>query len=490
MAGRPLPFRMRVPLAKIMAAKKRAPPVASAGVPGEELWDFSSKPNYIQMVLRSRVYDVANETPLQPAGKLSERFGCRVFLKREDLQPGFSFKIRGAYNKMAHMSREEMANGVLAHTVGGHGEGVAIAGHQLGVRTTVVVPEYTSAWKRHSLERLGAEVVRHGATYEAASQHCAHLAATTGRPVVPSFDDPYVIAGQGTVGLEILRQLRDAAPAAVFVCVGGGGLLAGVAAYVKAVAPSVQIIGVEGVRADAMSRSLHGGHRVTLTDVDRFAEGAAVERVGEETFRICDELVDDMICVTNDEICAAVRDGFEDTRAILEPAGALAIAGLKKWAAQHAPAGDAALVAVTSGANLTFDRLRLVADRALLGEHREALIATRMADVPGAMLRLYGAVAPRNVTELIFRSSSDTSGGMATIFLSVELSSATERQAAAGGPEGPAREVQEILARLRDVDIMAEDMSNNDLVKGHMRYMTGGAKVTAGTRPTVDRRRS
>lgn len=286
MSARPLPFRLRVPLAKILHAKRGAPAQApSVSGFGEEMWDYTSKPDYLRLTLTSRVYDVANESPMLPASKLSERLGNAVYFKREDLQPGYSFKVRGAYNKLAHMKPEDVRGGVLAHAVGAHAEGVAIAAHKLGVPVTVVLPEKTSAWKQRNLERLGATLVLHGRTHEDAVAECARLSLESGRPVIPSFDDPLVIAGQGTVGLEVLRQLSESPPHAVFVCVGGGGLLAGVSACIKAVNPAVKVIGVEATGADAMGRSLRQGYRLTLEHVEQFAEGAAVARVGEETFR-------------------------------------------------------------------------------------------------------------------------------------------------------------------------------------------------------------
>mmetsp|Transcript_29684 Transcript_29684/g.79711 ORF Transcript_29684/g.79711 Transcript_29684/m.79711 type:complete len:562 (+) Transcript_29684:80-1765(+) len=476
--ARPLPFRMRVPLAKILQSKQRPVPAQESAtfVQAEELWDYSSRPDYLRMVLTSKVYDVANESPMQLASKLSERIGNTAYFKREDLQPGFSFKVRGAYNKMAHMRKEDIANGVVAHAVGAHAEGVAIAAHKLGVHATVVLPEMTGVWKQKNLERMGATVMLHGRTNEEAVAKAIELGKQQDKPLIPSYDDPYVIAGQGTVGLEILRQLTETPPDAVFVCVGGGGLLAGVSAYVKAINPAVKVIGVEAVNADAMGRSLRAGHRVHLDRVDRFAEGAAVERVGVETFSVCDELVDDMVVVSQDEICAAVHDGFEDTRAILEPAGAIAIAGLKKWA-KETGVRDQSLVAITSGANCTFDRLRLLAERALLGQRSEALFATRMKDEPGAMLRLYGAIAPRNVTELVYRSSG-TSQGKATIFVSVELTGVKEGMRVP--QERAEEEVAEVIDNLRKVEITASDLSSNELAKSHMRYMSGGSKPESG----------
>ncbi|KAG8458981.1 hypothetical protein KFE25_006526 [Diacronema lutheri] len=478
--SRPLPFRLRVPLAKILHAKQalpKAPP--GSFVAAEELWDYSSKPDYLRMILTSKVYDVASETPMQPASKLSERLGNSVYFKREDLQPGFSFKVRGAYNKMAAMKPDDLQRGVLAHAVGGHAEGVAIAAHRLGVQATIVLPEMTGAWKQRGLERLGAKVILHGRSHSAAMEHCVALAKQSGRPLIPSFDDPYVIAGQGTVGLEILRQLTERPPCAIFVCVGGGGLLAGVAAYVKAISPAVKVIGVEAIGADAMGRSLREGQIVTLPHVDMFAEGAAVEKPGEETFRVCDELVDDMIVVTQDEICAAVHDGFDDSRAILEPAGALAIAGLKKWARQTG-ARDEVLVAITSGANITFDRLRLLAERALLGNRTEALLATRVPDVPGALAKLHAALAERSVTELIYRAAktAPTYDGTATIFVSVALDSGAG--AGAADERRGEGEVAAILASLQAAGVSAHDMSDNELAKSHMRYMSGGVKPAEG----------
>ena len=342
------------------------------GHPSSYLTGFSVAPmsiEYLKRILNARVYEITDETPLDPAPALSARIGNQVWLKREDTQPVFSFKLRGAYNKMALLSPEERARGVIAASAGNHAQGVALSARKLGCRAVIVMPTTTPALKVDAVRARGGEVVLHGESFTDAYQHALKLQAEQGLTFVHPFDDPDVIAGQGTIGMEILRQHR--APLdAIFVAIGGGGLLAGVAAYVKAVRPGIKVIGVETTDADAMRQSLAEGAPVTLNDVGLFADGTAVKRVGDETFALCREFVDDIILVDNDQICAAIKDAFEDTRAILEPSGALALAGLKAWAKREG-CRDRSLVAVASGANMNFDRLRFVSERAEIGEARE-----------------------------------------------------------------------------------------------------------------------
>jgi threonine dehydratase len=332
-------------------------------------------PSLVERLLRqiaaSRVYEVAHETPLVPAPGLSRRLGIPVLLKREDLQRTFSFKIRGAYNRVAHLSKAARRAGVIAASAGNHAQGVAFAAHHLGLRAVIVMPETTPSIKVEGVRALGAEIVLFGDTYAEAAVRCATLAAANGMTMVHAFDDLLVIAGQGTVGMEVVRQAAQP-PAAIFVPVGGGGLLAGVTSYVKSCLPAVQVIGVEPLDADAMHRSLAAGRRVRLDRVGLFADGVAVHQVGEWAFALCRETVDGVIRVGDDEICAAIRDIFDETRTVVEPSGALSIAGLKAWA-RAAPRPHGAAVAILSGANMDFDRLRLVAERAALGEAASTL---------------------------------------------------------------------------------------------------------------------
>src|SRR6266699_4498107 len=316
---------------------------------------------YIERILKARVYDVAIESPLEEAARLSRRLGNTVLLKREDLQPVFSFKLRGAYNKIAHLTADERARGIITASAGNHSQGVAYSARKLGLRASIVMPQTTPRIKVDAVRAMGAEVVLSGDSYGDAKTHCDMLVVQTGMTFIHPFDDPLVIAGQGTIGAEILRHSQDHL-SAVFVPVGGGGLIAGIAGYIKALRPDVKVIGVEPFEADAMYRSLAAGRRVRLDHVGIFADGVAVREVGEHTFPIVQQTVDEIIRVTNDEVCAAIKDIFDDTRAVMEPAGALAVAGLKVWVARE-QVRDQGLVAVLSGANMNFDRLRFVAER-------------------------------------------------------------------------------------------------------------------------------
>ena len=330
-------------------------------------------PDYLQKILTAQVYDVAIETPLDPAPNLSARIHNPIFLKREDMQPVFSFKLRGAYNKMAHLGPAALKRGVICASAGNHAQGVALSAKRLGARAVIVMPTTTPAIKIDAVKRHGGEVVLAGESYSDAYGHAKELEKTEKLTFVHPYDDPDVIAGQGTIAMEILRQ-HPKPIHAIFCCVGGGGLLAGVAAYVKRVRPDIKVIGVETADANAMTQSLAAGKRIELDTVGLFADGAAVKLVGAETFRLCQEYVDEMIVVDNDAICAAIKDVFEDTRSILEPAGALSLAGAKEYAKRH-HLRDKTLVAIASGANMNFDRLRFVAERAEVGEKREAVLA-------------------------------------------------------------------------------------------------------------------
>jgi threonine dehydratase len=419
---------------------------SSIGAAGETL---------LHAVLTSRVYEAARETPLDPAPRLSRRLATPVLLKREDQQPVFSFKLRGAYNRMVHLADAEKPRGVITASAGNHAQGVAYAARQLGLRALIVMPQTTPLIKVDAVRASGAEVVLAGDTYADAQSHCDGLAVETGMTFVHPFDDPLVIAGQGTVADEILRHTRQPA-AAIFVPVGGGGLIAGIAGYVKAIRPEIKVIGVETFEADAMYRSLAAGRRVRLDHVGLFADGAAVREVGELPFLIAKRHVDEMVRVTNDEICAAIKDVFDDTRAIVEPAGALAVAGLKAWVARDGPS-EHALVAVLSGANVNFDRLRFVAERAEVGEAREVLLAVTIPERPGAFRQFCAAIGRRVVTEFNYRlSGRDT----AHIFVGI----ATTSKEDAG----------ELAARLLAQGYPTVDLTDNEMAKLHVRYMVGG----------------
>ncbi len=417
--------------------------------------------DYLERILTARVYDVAQETPLQMAPALSRRLGNTVLLKREDLQPVFSFKLRGAYNKMAHLSAEQLARGVICASAGNHAQGVALAAATLrqrlnvAVRAVIVMPTTTPLIKVEAVRSRGGEVVLAGESYSDAYAFAQELAEREGLTFIHPFDDPEVIAGQGTIGMELLRQHPEPLDA-VFCCVGGGGLIAGIAAYLKRLRPDIRIVGVEAEDADAMTRSLAVGERVVLPQVGLFADGAAVKQVGAETFRLCQRYVDEMIVVTNDEICAAIKDVFEDTRAILEPAGALAVAGVKAWVKKHAVSGKT-LVAVASGANMNFDRLRFVAERAELGEQREAVLAVTIPERPGSFRAFIQLLGHRNITEFNYRYADPEK---AHIFVGVTIH---ER-----------KEVGQLIEALSAAGLPAIDLTDDELAKTHVRYMVGG----------------
>ncbi len=412
-------------------------------------------PDYLRKILTSRVYDVAIESPLEPASVLSQRLGNRLLLKREDMQSVFSFKLRGAYNKMAHLSASALKHGVIAASAGNHAQGVALAAQKLGCDAVIVMPATTPQIKVQAVKSRGATVVLHGDAYDEAYHHAMALAKREKRTFVHPYDDPDVIAGQGTVGMEILRQHGEPLHA-IFVPVGGGGLIAGVAAYVKALRPEIKIIGVEPTDADAMYRSLKKGERVRLAQVGIFADGVAVKEVGAETFRLCQTLVDDMVLVNTDEICAAIKDMFEDTRSILEPAGALSVAGAKAYVARH-NLKDKALVAITSGANMNFDRLRHVAERAELGEQREGLLAVTIPERPGSFKAFCALLGPRNITEFNYRYADPKA---AHVFVGVETQARGE--------------VAALIEKLKAAGLKAIDLSHNEMAKLHVRHLVGG----------------
>lgn len=418
--------------------------------------------DYLKRINTARVYDVAIESPLEAAEQLSQRIGNRLFLKREDLQPVHSFKLRGAYNKIAHLSAEERARGVICASAGNHAQGVALAGRNLGIRAVIVMPRTTPEIKVRAVAGFGGEIVLHGDGYDEAAAHAAELQKRDGLVYVHPYDDPDVIAGQGTIGMEIVRQHPEDIHA-VFVCVGGGGLLAGVSAYIKSVRPNIRVIGVEPEDAASMGRSLEEGERITLKEVGLFADGVAVKRVGAETFRLCQRHVDAMMTVSVDEICAAIRDIYEDTRSLPEPAGALAVAGAKKYAAETG-IEDQHLVAIQSGANVNFDRLSYIAERAELGEHREALLAVTIPERPGSFRQFCKVIGDRSISEFNYRYADDR---LAQVFVGVKLSKGVpERDALIGDLEATGYDVL--------------DMSRNEMAKLHVRHMVGGRAKGAG----------
>jgi threonine dehydratase len=415
----------------------------------------SPSPDYLRRILNARVYDVAVETPLEEAPALSARLGNRLLLKREDLQPIFSFKLRGAYNRMAQLTPAALRRGVIAASAGNHAQGVALAAERLRSSAVIVMPVTTPRIKVDAVVARGARVVLHGDTYDDAYARARRLARERRLTFVHPYDDPEVIAGQGTIGLEILRQAPGPIDA-IFVPVGGGGLIAGISTCVKQLRPGVRIVGVEPTDADAMARSLRAGRRVTLEHVGLFADGVAVRRVGKETFRLARRNVDEMILVDTDAICAAIKDIFEETRNILEPAGALAIAGAKAWVTRHR-ARDRRLIAIASGANTNFDRLRFVAERAEVGEQREAILAVTIPERPGSFKRFCAAIGPRSITEFNYRMSDPD---VARVFVGLEV---PDRQA-----------TRRIVRTLERAGFRTLDLSGNEMAKLHVRHLVGG----------------
>ena len=412
--------------------------------------------DYLERILNAAVYDVAVESPLERAEGLSERLGCRVLLKREDVQPIFSFKLRGAYNRMTKLSAAERERGVVAASAGNHAQGVALAAERLGCPATIVMPVTTPRIKVDAVARLGADVVLEGDSYDEAYARATTLAEESGATFVHPYDDPDVIAGQGTIGMELLRQCRDRLDA-VFVPVGGGGLIGGIAAYVKRLRPAVRVVGVEPEDANAMERSLRAGRRVELAHVGLFADGVAVRRVGSEPFRLARRYVDEVVLVSTDEVCAAIKDIFEDTRVVAEPSGALAVAGLKRLAEARGAVPDDTYAAVLSGANVNFDRLRFVAERAELGERREVVFAATIPERPGSFKRFCRLIGTLNVTEFNYRYADPPD---AHVFVGVEI------------PGHAARE--RLFGTLEQAGIRTLDLTDNEMAKLHVRHLVGG----------------
>ncbi len=411
---------------------------------------------YIEKILRAKVYDVAEESPLDYAPALSKRYENQIYLKREDLQVVFSFKLRGAYNKIASLGEQARQHGVIAASAGNHAQGVALSAKKLAIKSLIVMPKTTPEIKVKSVRALGAKVVLFGEAFDDAYTHAKQIAKEQKMIFVHPYDDSDVIAGQGTVAMEILRQKTDDIEA-IFVPVGGGGLIAGVAVYAKFVRPDIKIIGVEPDDSDCLNQALKANKRVTLKQVGLFADGVAVKQVGKEPFRLARNLVDEVITVNTDEICAAIKDIFDDTRSVPEPAGALAVAGLKKYV-EREKITDKALVAIESGANINFDRLRYVAERAEVGEHREILLAVSIPEQPGSFLAFCKLLGKRSITEFNYRYFDSAA---AQIFVGISSS-------------GDQVDKTKIISQLEKNGFAVTDMTQNELAKEHIRYMVGG----------------
>jgi threonine dehydratase len=454
-AARPAASSPRRSTVAAKSARKAVSPAAPSGPLGLQ--------DYLRKVLTSKVYDVAVETPLEPARELSRRLGHHVYLKREDKQPVFSFKLRGAYNKMAQLSAKALAKGVICASAGNHAQGVALGARRLGCQATIVMPVTTPQVKIDAVRHFGGDnvqIVLHGESYSDAALHAKQLEKKKGMTFVHPFDDPDVIAGQGTVAMEILRQ--HAGPIdAVFVAIGGGGLIAGVAAYIKAVRPEIKVIGVQTSDSDAMVRSVKAGERVTLPDVGLFSDGTAVKLVGEETMRLASLYVDDYIVVNTDSVCAAIKDIYQDTRSIVEPAGALGVAAVKQYAARHGGQGKT-YVAINCGANMNFDRLRFVAERAEVGEEREALLAVTIPEERGSFKRFCETIGPRSVTEFNYRISDEK---QAHVFVGLTTREKGESKKIAKAFEGEG--------------FATVDLTHDELAKTHIRHMVGGRSSLA-----------
>lgn len=417
--------------------------------------------SYVKRILNARIYDLVVETPVDEATQLSARIGNRVLLKREDLQPVFSFKLRGAYNKMLSLNEQQLANGVVAASAGNHAQGLAMSAKKMGVKATIVMPSTTPQIKVSAVKARGAKVVLRGDTYDEASDYAQKLVLEKGMTYIHPFDDPDVIAGQGTIAMEILRQVSGPLDA-VFIPVGGGGLCAGMAAYIKYVRPDVKVVAVEPDDAACLAAAMEAGRRVRLKHVGIFADGTAVAQIGKETFRVLKETVDEVITVSADEISAAIKDIFDDTRSICEPSGALGVAGLKKYVERTGVSGKT-LLAVDSGANINFDRLRYIAERTEIGEKREAILAVTIPEKPGSFKTFCAALSKRNITEFNYRMGDDSS--LAHIFVGVQVVSDEDRA--------------QLVTDLQDKGYSLVDMTDNEVAKLHIRHMVGGRAVEA-----------
>lgn len=417
---------------------------------------------YLKKILQAPVYDVAVETPSQRAGKLSAKLNNTVLLKREDLQPVFSFKLRGAYTCIANLSEDQRRRGVVTASAGNHAQGVALAAHKLGIKASIVMPRTTPSIKVDSVRSFGVKVILTGDTYDEAFVHAQSLSEQHGLTYVHAYDDSDVIAGQGTIGMEILQQVRGPLDV-VFVPVGGGGLLAGVTAYIKAVRPKVKIVGVEPEDAACLKLALEKGRRAKLAQVGIFADGVAVAQIGKEPFRVVKNYVDEVVTASSDEMCAAIKDIFEETRSIAEPAGALALAGLKKYVQLHGCVGKT-LIAINSGANTNFDRLRYISERTDVGENAEAVLAVTIPEKPGSFRAFCKSIGKRNITEFNYRYDPT---GSAHIFVGVKLASANQKS---DGTE----DKKQLLAQLRDKHYPVLDLSDDEMAKSHLRHMVGG----------------
>jgi threonine dehydratase len=412
--------------------------------------------SYIKRILDARIYDLAVETPLDKAKRISERLGNTVMLKREDLQPVFSFKIRGAYNRLLQLDAQQRQTGVIAASAGNHAQGLACSAQHLGIKAIIVMPTTTPMIKVEGVKSYGGEVILHGDVFDEALKYALGLAERDGYTFVPPYDDPDVIAGQGTVAMELLRQ-HPAEIDAVFIPVGGGGLAAGMAAYIKYVRPGIKVYAVEPEDAACLQAAMAAGERVVLPEVGIFADGVAVAQIGEEPFRVLESTIDGVITANTDEICAAIKDIFEDTRAISEPAGAVSLAGLKKYVEQTGAQAQT-LVAIASGANTNFDRLRYISERTEIGEQREVILAVTISEEPGAYLKFCRDLGRRNITEFNYRYAE---GSQAHIFVGIQV---------APGGEDRAR----LVAGLTDQGYALVDMTDNEMAKAHIRHLVGG----------------
>lgn len=433
----------------------------------------NGRPDYVKMILTSRVYDVINESPLSPAPLLSQKLGSNILLKREDLLSVFSFKLRGAYNMIANLPEEKRKIGVIACSAGNHAQGVAYSAKQMGIDATIVMPLATPAIKYTNVGRLGAKVVLYGEDFDAAKGECGRLAQENGLVNIPPFNHPYVIAGQGTIALELLRQVKANKLSAVFVPIGGGGLITGILAYLKRLAPQVKVIGVETYDADCMYQSIKAGHVVQLDTVGLFADGTAVKEVGDEPFNIVKDFgLDEIVHVNTDEISAAIKDVFEDTRSVLEPSGAMSVAGARKYISEHPEIDhtEKTYVPVLSGANMNFDRLRFVSERAVLGEGKEVFLAVQIPDRPGTFRELHNIISPRSTTEFTYRySEAAAQGSGAKVYTSFKVNDR-------------AKELPALIQEMKDHGFEAWDLSDNELAKSHGRYLVGGKARVANER--------